>query len=61
MICGECWLEKGNPECRDRFHGTRRTGEVGERQLALFGGDGKESDRDSSNDGQGLLRVYGGK
>ena len=60
-LCGVCWLETGNPECRGRPYGPRGAGEVGERQLALFGGDGTEGDRDSSNDGEGLLRLHGGE
>ncbi len=61
MICGVCWLETGNPECRDRPYGARGTGEMGERQFTPSGGDGAEGDRDSSNDGEGLLRLHGGE
>lgn len=60
-LCGVCWLETGNPDCRNRPHGTRRTCEVGEQQLTLFGGDGAEGDWDSGDDGEGLLGVHGGE
>jgi len=60
-LCGVCWLETGNQECSGGPNGSGGTGEVGERQLALSEGDGAEGDRDSGNDGEGLLRLHGGE
>jgi len=54
MLCGVCWLETGNPECRgccrDRADGAGGVDGLAEQQLTLFDWGGEEGRRDNGND-----------